>query len=85
MTWTKLQQFINSLTEEQLQQDVIIRDNYGDSIHTDVDVETADDTIFYDLYEGITEGRYLTPEEFAAAQEDARFIIEPHTPYLVIL
>lgn len=85
MTWTELQQFINSLTKEQLQQNIVIRDNYGDSIHTDIDVETTEDSIFYDPFGGIIEGKQLTAAELVEAREDASLIIEPNTPHLVIL
>lgn len=84
MTWNELKSFINTLTAEEAEQNVILIDKDSDIVVEYLSFDRADDTIFYDPFGGIVYRNDIDEDEILSYREDASIVVEDNSPVLYV-
>ena len=84
MTWNELKSFINTLTAEEAEQNVILIDKDSDIIVEYLSFDRAEDTIFYEHFNGLVYGSDLDDDDLISYREDATIVVEYNSPAIYV-
>lgn len=86
MNWKELREFINTLTEEQLEKDVILLDNANDMILQVIHSEISDERFFGTYGDGVIYESAIVDyieEELEEFNENIYLTVENNSAYLI--
>ena len=87
MNWKELRTFIDTLGDDQLNEDVAIIDTTNGTSCYLIEAEISDSLLYVTYQSGIVKESDMegwVEEEIEDVQNDAYFTIDPNTPYLTI-